>query len=761
MLFNWRLEFEKRVFPHSAFASAADKWRATRQGVFEPPTLSLNELWLYHVKAFNSWGRFASTITELDRVRQLLLSLSPRYRQYLLLPGAPDTEDNPSTTHAEVFSFVLKCANYGPSQEEFDDLRLSAAPTSPARLSHHSQPRHGKGSNGSTHRLKRSDRDTTAADQARTPFCLRCLTKGHQAAACEQALTAAAVRTNVDRVAKAKAAKRCVSCNSPDHRADTCPAAQLPAEDTGSSDSENATEDNWSEEDAWPGDNYNEYNNSAALPAGLIFCSPRVEPTAARATSNRFVLPSRSTPRSSVLSTDENPSMHTVLSTDEHPNVPCNVLSSAEYPNVPCTVLSTAEYPSMHTVLSTGEHRNVPCTMLSTDEYPSMHTVLTDSTTTLLAQATNVMLAKGTTTLLTESTTTLLAEGTTTLLTESTTTLLAEGTTTLLTEGTAVQFAEATDTLLTKGTALQLAEATDEMLAEDTTTLLTKGTTTLLAAGVPPRCSPEHLHAACRSTSTLVAEAPPHCPPETLLTGAPPRCSPELLHSDSRGHHPAARLRTTTLLAGEPPRCSPENHHAACRSSSTLLSGEPSRCSPENHHAARRRTSTLLAGEPPRCSLENHHAARRSTFTLLAGAPSRCSLKLLHAARRRTTMLLAGEPQRCSPEHFHAARRSTSSLLTGAPPRCSPELLHAARRSTSTLFAEAPPRCSPMTCLVLLQYRLDSWQHTSTSTPSSPSCWLALLAPRPRLGGACSDATPPTCTMRALTVIGSKTTRGF
>ncbi len=43
--------------------------------------MSLHELWLSHVKAFNSWGRFASTITELDRVRQLQLSLSPRYRQ--------------------------------------------------------------------------------------------------------------------------------------------------------------------------------------------------------------------------------------------------------------------------------------------------------------------------------------------------------------------------------------------------------------------------------------------------------------------------------------------------------------------------------------------------------------------------------------------------------------------------------------------------------------------------------------------------------
>ena len=156
---------------------------------------------------------------------------------------------------------------------------------------------------------------------------------------------------------------------------------------------------------------------------------------------------------------------------------------------------------------------------------------------------------------------------------------------------------------------------------QDTTTLLTEGTTTLLAAGVPPRCSPEHLHAACRSTSTLVAEAPP-C------------CSPEHLH--------AARRKT-------PPRCSPELPPQLARRESTTI-------------AARRRTTTLLAGAPPRCSPEHLHAARRRTTTLLAGAPPRCSPELLHAARRRTTCcsptLLAGAPPRCSPEHGPQPRPS-------------------------------------------------------------------------------------------------------
>ena len=90
-LFDWRLEFEKRVFFYSQFDASVSKWRAFKQGPTEPPLVNLHDLWLSHEKAFQSWGRFSSRITERDRVSQLLLCLSPRNRQYLLLPNAPDT----------------------------------------------------------------------------------------------------------------------------------------------------------------------------------------------------------------------------------------------------------------------------------------------------------------------------------------------------------------------------------------------------------------------------------------------------------------------------------------------------------------------------------------------------------------------------------------------------------------------------------------------------------------------------------------------
>ena len=83
-LFDWRLEFEKRVFLYSQFDASVTRWRSFKQGTSEPPLVNLHDLWLSHEKAFQSWGRFRSRITERDLVSQLLLCLSPRNRQYLL-----------------------------------------------------------------------------------------------------------------------------------------------------------------------------------------------------------------------------------------------------------------------------------------------------------------------------------------------------------------------------------------------------------------------------------------------------------------------------------------------------------------------------------------------------------------------------------------------------------------------------------------------------------------------------------------------------
>ena len=277
-LFNWRLEFEKRVFLYSQFDASVARWRNYKQGTSEPPMVSLQDLWLSHEKAFQSWGRYSARITEMERVSQLLLCLSPRNRQYLLIHGAPDPED-PKCTHAEVFRWVLKCANYGPSQDEYREMQptnIGALPVSakqdqgpkirrPTRGQPPPQPR----APSSTASAPRRSRSPAPRRTAESSVCLRCHDAGHWASACEAALTPAQVRDNVAKVAAARLNGECFLCHSTEHWADTCTAGPaLPVEIMAIwTAAVQADDDEFDEEeDAWPGD---EYPNDTSAPIAI------------------------------------------------------------------------------------------------------------------------------------------------------------------------------------------------------------------------------------------------------------------------------------------------------------------------------------------------------------------------------------------------------------------------------------------------------------------------------------------------------------
>ena len=285
-LFDWRLEFEKQVFFFSQFDASVARWRGHKQGTTEPPKVTLQDLWLSHERAFQSWGRFRERITEMDRVSQLLLCLSPRNRQYLLIPGAPNTDD-PACTHAEVFRWVLKCANFGPSQDEYQEMQTSALGSLPVNSDGvyvpKSTPRRGRPKlpprpqqSASASRTSRSPSRRRDADSS---ICLRCHDMGHWASACEAALSPAQVRENVTKVAEARHKGECFLCHSTEHWADSCTAGPaLPVEILAiwGDVVQNANNES-DDEDAWPGDEDSvpAYGN---LPATMVTTCVTIAP---------------------------------------------------------------------------------------------------------------------------------------------------------------------------------------------------------------------------------------------------------------------------------------------------------------------------------------------------------------------------------------------------------------------------------------------------------------------------------------------------